>query len=241
MKRTVLLLSALLLGAPELDAQDGAAVARELESRGATPEFAARVRDVVERASTLGLPVEPVAGKAYEGWAKRTRIPPDRVLAALDQLVGDLERARALATEAGMANPPGPVVAAAAASLGRGMTPEDVRSVIGAARGPEQAAAGLEVAGSLAAQGLEHSAAVRAVTDAMARGQGAGSILELPSAVTGLRGRGVPMSDIARSILEGRGIELPGAAGGAGPASGGRPPIVPPGRRNRPDNPGNRP
>jgi hypothetical protein len=190
----------------------------------------------------------PIEAKALEGWAKRGRVPQERVLVALEQLAAGLEAGRDATVRAGLDPPPGDVVAAAAEALGRGMSAEDVRSVIAAAQTPEAAAMGLTVAASLAAQGLDRAAALKAVRDALGPGHGPTDILELPSAVAGLLARGVPMSDVARQILQGGGLPLPstpGAGVGKGRPTGippGRgPPTEPPGRGRPPQNPGKPP
>ena len=93
---------------------------------------------------------------------------------------------------------------------------------------PAQAAAGLTVAASLCAQGLDHSAAVRAVQESYRGLATADELFELPSAVAEMTGRGISMTDIARRIMQGGGLPLP-VMGGAG-AGQGRPGTVPPGR-----------
>lgn len=216
-------------------------IRQQLIARGAPQEFADRVSAIVAAAERQGLPGEPVATKALEGWAKRGRVPLERVLTVLTELSGRLGTARDVTVAAGHDPPPASLVAAAAEGLGRGLTSEDVREVIAAAPTPEAAAAGLTVAASLAAQGLETAAAVRAVRDAYGGGRPPEQVFELPSAVTELISRGVPMSDIARRILEGGGLPIP-VTPGVG-ATGKRPGFVPPARgpiTDRPP-PGRRP
>ncbi len=206
----------------------------QLVARGAPTAFANPVAAIVAAARADGLPTEPLASKALEGWAKRGRVPPERVLAVLEQLAGRLEAGRDATAAAALDPPPGSVVAAAAEALGRGMTAAHVRAVIQSAPTPAAAATGLMVASALAAQGLETAAAVKAVRDAHAQGRPPEEVLEFPSAVADLLGRGVPMSDVARRILEGGGLPLAVAAGGA---TSRRPPDVPPGRGRRPIKP----
>jgi hypothetical protein len=130
------------------------------------------------------------------------------------------------------------VVSAAAEALGRGLTAEQVRELIRTAPAPAAAAAGLRVAASLAAQGLESAAAVRAVRDAYRSRRQPEEIFELPSAVAELLGQGIPMAEVARSILEGGGLPLPAAAGGS---AAGRPGSVPPTLGPPPGTPSGRP
>lgn len=216
-----------LLVVPPLRAQESS-VRDQLLARGAPVAFADRVAEIVAAAESQGLPTGPLATKALEGWAKRGRVPPDRVFAVLDQLAHDLEAGRAAGAEAGLDPVPPQVVAAAAEALGRGMVPEDVRSLLLAAPTPDAAATGLTVASSMAAQGLERAAAVKAVRDAYSRGEAAPNVLEYPSAVAELRARGVPMADVARQILEGGGLPLPSGHGLG--LTEGRPSNVPPGK-----------
>ena len=110
------------------------------------------------------------------------------------------------------------------------MTADDVRAIVSSASDAEQAAAGLTVGASLCAQGLEPAAAVRAVQQVYRRHAGAAGLFELPSAVADLTGRGVPMSDVARRIMQGGGLPVPAAGQGAGQ---GRPGTIPPGRAKK--------
>ncbi len=209
-------------------------VRAELAARGAPAAFVEQVGALVDQTRAQGLPPGPLADKALEGWAKR--VPPERVVLALEQVRARLGDGRQAARGAGLADPPGPVIAAAGEALGRGMAADDVRELIRTAPTADDAAAGLAVAASLAAQGLEMRAAVRAVHDAYGRGRGPNHLFELPSAVADLAARGVPMSDVARRIMQGGGLPLPpmvgGPGNGQGPPSGvpRGPPITPPGK-----------
>lgn len=211
------------LGARALAAQQE--IGERLAARGAPAPLVERVRALVAAAQEEGLPVEPIANKAVEGVAKRA--PADRIVPVLEQLRERLRQGRAEVQAAGLTPPPGEVVAAAAEALGRGMTPEEVRELIRSAPAPEAAAAGLTVAASLAAQGLEHRAATQAVHDAYGRGLGPAHLFELPSVVADLAAHGMGMGDMARRILEGGGLPLPPMTG-EGPGVG-RPGNVPPG------------
>jgi hypothetical protein len=198
-----------------------------LIARGAPAEFADQVTEIVEQAESEQLPTEPLVTKALEGWAKRSRVPADRVLVVMTQLQARLRIGRELATGVGMDAPPGAVVAAAAGALGRGMRREDVVEIIEVAPAPEAAATGLTVASALAAQGLERAAAVRAVRDAYRGGRSPEDVLEFPSVVTGLRAQGEPMAGIARRIMEGGGLPVPMGQGNGMGGQGGPPPGVP--------------
>jgi hypothetical protein len=198
-----------------------------LIARGAPTEFADRVNTIVEQAEAEQLPTEPLVSKALEGWAKRGRVPADRVIVVMTQLQGRLRVGRELALGSGMETPPGAVVAAAAGALGRGMRREDVVEIIDVAPAPEAAATGLTVASALAAQGLDRAAAVRAVRDAFRGGRTLEEVLEFPSVVTGLRAQGEPMAGIARRIMEGGGLPVPMGQGHGMGGQGGPPPGVP--------------
>jgi len=215
-----------LLAASGIQAQQHE-VRTMLMARGAPEDFVDQVTTIVEQAEESQLPTEPLISKALEGWAKRGRVPADRVIAVMTQLQGRLRVGRELALGAGLEPPPGAVVAAAGEALGRGMNREDVLEIIEAAPGPEAAATGLTVASALTAQGLERAAAVRAVGDAYRGGRTPEEVLEFPSVVTGLRARGEQMAGIARRILEGGGLPMPTGQGGGMGAQGGRPSGVP--------------
>jgi len=200
-------------------------VRAELVSRGAPEEFAERIAAIVTEASADALPTEPLVTKALEGWAKRDRVAPDRVVAVLSQLRSQLRLARDLTASAGMVPPPGAVVAAAAEALSRGISRDQVTDLIRSAPEPAAAATGLTVASSLAAQGLESNAAVRVIGDAFRGGRSTDEMLEYPSALMGATARGERVDDMSRRIMEGGGLP-PLTAPGMGGQSG-RPNVVP--------------
>jgi hypothetical protein len=196
-----------------------------LVSRGAPEEFAERIGAIVTEASDEALPTEPLVTKALEGWAKRDRVPPDRVVAVLSQMTSRLRLARDLTSRAGMVPPPGAVVAAAAEALSRGINQDQITELIRSAPQPVAAATGLTVASSLAAQGLETNAAVRVIEDAFRGGRSTDEMLEYPSALMGATARGERVNDMSRRIMEGGGLP-PLTAPGMGGQSG-RPNVVP--------------
>jgi len=221
----VALALAMRMGLVPLAAQERD-VRRELAERGAPAAFADPVLAQVEATRAAGLPAGPVADKALEGWAKH--VPMQRVVMALEQLRTRLEAGRAALAVPGRPTPPEPVVTAAAEALAQGLDGDDVRQLAADAPSPEAGAAGLMVAASLRAQGLEQAAAVRAVQDGYRRGLETAQLYELPSAVADLTRRGMAVTDVARRIMEGGGLPLPPTAGAPGQA-GGRPGGVPPG------------
>jgi hypothetical protein len=206
-------------------------VRQELAQRGAPPAFVEAVMAQVTAARQAGLPVGPVADKALEGWAKR--VPAERVETALAQVRTRLAAGQDALRAADRPAPADAAVVGAAEALSRGLTPEDVAELVGAAPDPEAMSAGLTVAASLRAQGLDRRAAVRAVRDAYARGVGAAQLYELPSAVADLTGRGVPVGDVARRIMEGGGLPLPAMAGEGQGQGAGRPGNLPPGATDK--------
>jgi hypothetical protein len=234
MRRCAVLLAIALVPATRVGAQDD--VRAQLLARGAPTAFADRVAQIVGAAAAEDLPIEPIVTKALEGWAKHARVPPDRVVTVLERLAVQLRTGRDVTVAAGV-DPAPAVVAAAAEALGRGVPAADVQAVMRAAPSAEGAATGLTVAASLTAQGLGTDAATKAVRDAYMAGRPASDILEFPSVVAGLVAGGVPMSDVARRILEEGGLPLPSEPGrglGRGRPSGipaGRgPPDEPPGK-----------
>lgn len=221
--------SALVAVAAPATAQEPG-IREQLVARGAPVDFAGRVAEIVASAQVDELPTEPLESKALEGWAKRGRVPPERVLAVLRQMVGRLGQGRDVVRDAGL-DPSGAVVAGAAEALGRGLTPDHIRTVVSSAPDPGAAATGLTVASSLTAQGLDAGAAVRAVSDAYRSGRRPEEILEFPSAVADATARGERMTDIGRRIMQGGMLAPPGGGtGGAGTGTGGqsgRPPGMP--------------
>jgi hypothetical protein len=224
-------MAAATAAAPAVAAQERD-VRAELTARGASPGFVDAVADRVAATRAAGLPVGPLIDKSLEGWAKQ--VPAQRVLLALEQLRARLEVGRGVVVAAGVVDPGDAVVAGAAEALARGLAPEDVRALVASAPGSDAAAAGLMVAASLHAQGLDQAASVRAVEDAYKKDLDPAQLYELPSVVAGLAGQGMLMADLARRIMQGGGLPLPPMAGGVG-QGGGRPGQVPPGLI---DNPG---
>jgi hypothetical protein len=223
MRLTPLMVLLAALGMTRTAAAQAPDVRAELAARGAPPAFVDRAGATIDAARAQGLPPGPLVDKVLEGWAKH--VPTPRVFAVLEQVRARLVEGRAAAVRGGMPDPPAAVVVGAADALGRGMSPDDVRTLVASAASAPQAAAGLTVAASLCAQGLDRAAAMRAVQESYRGHATADELFELPSAVAEMTGRGISMPDIARRIMQGGG--LPPVMGGPG---GGRPGSVPPGR-----------
>lgn len=198
-------LAAAALGVGTADAQNTGSgptdVRLLLIERGAPPELAGQIQQIVSQAASEGLPTAPLADKALEGWAKHA--PPDRLVIAVGDLRHRLAAARQAATEAQLEKPPAEVVSAAAQALGRGMTPEDVRTLIRAARKADAAATGLMVASSLAAQGIGRAAATSAVEQAFKEGHSSSEVLELPSLAASMMARGMTLAEVTHRMLAG--------------------------------------
>jgi hypothetical protein len=211
---------------------------QRLVDRGAAPEFAQQVVQVVAAARTSGLPVEPLADKAFEGLAKG--YPAERILPVVQLLADRLRAGRTAALSAGLTQPSGRVVAAAAEALGRGMERNEVVQLLQAAPGPDAASVGLTVAASLVAQGIASRDATRAVATAYHEGRSARELLELPSVTSSWFAEGVTLPEVVKRIHQGQALPFPPGRGGAqgGPPGlrpGTGPPINPPGK------PGTRP
>ena len=228
---TLVVAAALL--SPVASAQESDIAAR-LRAAGADPAFAERVGAIVADTRAEGLPTGPIEEKAIEGWAKRHRVPPERVTAVLEQVRLRLREANQIMVEARveLRERHGETVAAAAEALGRNMTREQVMELVQNAPTPEAAAAGLTVAASLVAQGLASNAAVHAVRTQLRAGGPPERVYELPSAMAEMRAHGATLGDVARQIMQGGGMPMPGGAGaGAGTGSGpNRPSVLPPSR-----------
>jgi hypothetical protein len=227
---TPVLLSALVATSLGLQQTD---LPQRLVDRGAAPELARQVAQVVAGARTSGLPVEPLTDKAFEGLAKG--YPAERILPVVQLLADRLRAGRTAAVSAGLTQPSGRVVAAAAEALGRGMERAEVVDVLRAAPGPDAASVGLTVAASLVAQGIASRDAARAVETAYHEGRAAQELLELPSVTSSWFAEGVTLPEVVKRIHEGQALPFPpGRATGRGGAPGLQPgtgrPIVPPGK-----------
>lgn len=213
---------------------------QRLLDRGASPEFAQQVVQVVTSARADRLPVEPISDKAFEGLAKG--YPAERILPVVQQLTDRLRSGRTVALAAGLNPPPGHVVAAAAEALGRGMDRTDIVDLLRAAPAADAGSVGLTVAASLVAQGIGSRDAARAVEDAYHEGRPAQDLLELPSVTSSWLTEGVTLPEVVRRIQEGRALPFPagrGAARGIPPGlrPGTGPPINPPGKSKKPGRP----
>ena len=200
----------------------GAGVARaqqdvraQLTARGLPADLADGVASVATDAAARGLPTGPIVDKALEGWAKRA--PAPLILAVVQGFGARLGDAQMAVRTAGVATPPGDVIAAAAEAMGRGMTASQVEDVVRAGPSAASVAPALRVASALSAQGMQMSQAVIVVSSAVRDGRTSEQILDMPSAMRAMQSQGTPPADIGRQLMQGGG---PGR-GGPGPGSGG--------------------
>ncbi|HWO89454.1 MAG TPA: hypothetical protein VNL98_09930 [Gemmatimonadales bacterium] len=203
---------------------------QRLESRGLPAQLAADVAAIADAAVAAGLPSTPIIAKAIEGWSKR--VPAPRIVAAVRDLAARLAAGRDVLREAGADASNAMLVSASAEALGRGITRSDVAALVRSAPAADMAEAGLVVAASLAAQGLDRALAVRVVVEAYRAGRSSDQILDLPAAARSRLQRGARPPDVGRDLLEGIGR---GGAAASGRGTGSlRPPDVPPGLGNLP-------
>ena len=236
--KTLLLLALLARPAPAHGQQPD--LAARLAQRGAPADFARAVGQLAEQARADGLPVGPLADKAFEGLAQG--YAPERILPVVQALAAALREGRAAVVSAKLSHPPGALVAAAAEALGRGIDRQEIQDILQAAPTPKDAAVGLTVAASLAAQGIVPGDATEAVTGAYRHGHSSEDVLELPSVTSNWFAEGVGMPEVLKRIRSGGGLSFPpglnrgvGAPPGDFPGKG--PPINPPGKNKNPHHP----
>lgn len=229
-----MVVSALIVtaAAESLAAQGGVTMRARLESRGLPAALAVAVESVAVRAAAEGLPVEPLADKAIEGWAKR--VPAPRIVAAVRTFAGRMGDGRGALREGGVATPDGALIAAAAEALGVGLGRGEIGTVVRAAPQAAMAAPALTVAAALTAQGFTSAQAVDVVAQAMRGGRSMAQLLDIPGVARTMQQQGMTPAEAGRRILSG--APLPGGGGGgpghgAGPGGrlppGGQPPPLP--------------
>jgi hypothetical protein len=226
----------LLLAPVGLLAQD-ADLGAQLAQRGLPSDLIAAVQGIAADAVAQDLPVEPLADKAMEGWAKH--VPQARITAAVRMMTTNMLRAREQIRAAGVEVPPGMAVAAAADAMDRGLTPEQAATIIAAATDADLAGHGLRVVSALIAQGIPGPQAVEVVVAAMRRGRGSPEILDLPSVAQAMRAQGMTSAQIGERMMRGNSLEGATSSRGVGQRPGSVPPGMgppesPPGRHRRP-------
>ncbi len=225
-----LAVAALAAAPAALVAQQGSVEAR-LAARGLPADLAQGVQRIAADAAGQGVPAGPLADKAIEGWAKH--VPPERILSAVRLFAGRMADAGSAVKAAGFRTPPGDLIAAAAEAMGGGLNAEQVGRVVRAAGTAAEAAPGLSVAASLAAQGLGNKQAVTIVVDAMQHRRTMSQLLDLPSVARAMHDQGMSPGEIGDRLLPRHGDDDAGGQGGDHRGNrGDRPPVVPP----KPDN-----
>jgi hypothetical protein len=193
-----LVLAAVLCAPAVLAARQGSVVSR-LSARGLPAALAREVQRIAADAAGQGVPPGPLADKAIEGWAKH--VPPARIVSAVRLFAGRMAEAGAAVRSAGIQNPSGGVIAAAAEAMGGGLKAEEIRMVVRAAGAAEEASPGLSVAASLAAQGIGSKQAVTIVVDAMEHRRPMSQLLDLPSVARSMHDRGMSPGEIGERLL----------------------------------------
>jgi len=158
-----------------------------------SPEAAAQIESLVEAAGRNGVPTAPLYDKALEGAAKR--VPAARVMPALREYSGRMERAQGLL---GGTRETAWVVAGADA-LRRGVTAEALTS-IGQEAGDRTPMA-LVVMGDLLDAGVSGGRAIEVMREALARTRGEDGLLDVPTTLRRLVREGALAPDAARQVL----------------------------------------
>jgi hypothetical protein len=228
-----------LLVAPALLAAQQPDVRARLEARGLPTSLARSVASIAADASAQGVPSAPLADKAIEGWAKH--VPGPRIVAAVRSFAARMGVAVQAVRSAGLQQPSGQVVAAAAEAMGRGLHAEEVQSIVRAAPSPSVAGPGLSVVAALSAQGLPNRQAVAIVVGAMKGRHAMSDVLNLPSVARAMHDQGMSANQIGRRILGedgGHGDGSWGArSGDHNPAGAGVPPGTGHDGHDQPDEP----
>jgi hypothetical protein len=151
--------------------------------------IAAAVRALADSAAARGLPADPLFDKAIEGGAKQA--PPDRILAAVRQVYGQLGIAAEGLRSAHATITPDAIEAGAFA-LNAGLSQQDLQRIARAEAGHYPSAVALRVAGSLAAIGVPPKDVVSLVDGVMTRGGPVADLQSLPGEVQAQAARGKP-------------------------------------------------
>ncbi len=190
-KRGLILAAVLAAGSSHaLLGQDQVARLREAYS----PEAVAQIEVVVDAARRNGVPVGPLYDKALEGAAKR--VPAARVMPALREYSGRMERAQGLlggTREAAW-------VVAGADALRRGVAPDALAS-IGREAGTRTPMA-LVVMGDLLEAGVSPGPAMDVMREALRRTSGEEGLLDVPTALRRLVRQGALTRDAAGQLLQ---------------------------------------
>lgn len=163
------------------------------------PDVGAAVESLGTDAAARGLPIDPLIQKAIEGSAKR--VPPERVIAAVQLVVMQLDTAAAALRAGGMISDT-LAIAAGAFAINAGMDARDITNLI--LRGGGQTAVNvrleLNVAGTLVAMGVPSAEAANLVSASVQSDSPATKLLSLPSRVQGEVARGATPAQAAAGL-----------------------------------------
>ncbi len=217
-RRSLVLAAFLAAGsANALLGQDRVARIREAYS----PDAAAQIEAVVEAAGRNGVPVAPLYDKALEGAAKR--VPAARVMPALREYSGRMERAQGLLSGTREVA----WLVAGADALRRGVAADALTS-IGRDAGARTPMA-LVVMGDLVEAGVPAGRAMEVMQEALVRTTGDQGLLDVPTALRRLVRDGALAPDAAREMLRAMrdGVPLRRLRDGAPRRRDARPPARP--------------
>lgn len=190
-------------------------------------QVAEQIEARVAEARARGLPEEALLDKAMEGLAKG--VPGPRIAEAVDQLAGQLQRARSLLGDI----PTEPMdLTAVADAMGRGIPEPAIQQLARGAGPDEPVALAVHTLGDLMDRGVPAEQAVAVLEAWRGRGARADELRELPGAVDRLIHQGVMPGQAAAAVANAMRAGPGGAGhgGGQGPGSvmeGGVP--IPPG------------
>ena len=196
-RRFGLLLSAAAVCAPQLTAQQD--VTARLVGR-VPPAVAVAVRALADSAAARGLPADPLVDKAIEGGAKG--VSPERVVAAVRLVLGELDAAAAAIRIGRVAIPDGETIEAGAFAIATGMTGPQISQLVQLSATPYRPAATLRVAGTLTALGVPAQQTVDLVRETIRNGRGGegADLLTLPGRVQSQVARGTSPAQAAAGL-----------------------------------------
>lgn len=196
--------------------------------RGAAPAVARAVDSVLDQAAARGLPGEPLIQKAIEGTAKGA--PPERVIAALGELLTRLDAAAAALRGGGVATPDAAEIEAGAFAFSAGLDSVTVSGLARAGLTAHAVDVTLRVGGTLAAIGVPAAQVLEVVTRALRSGESPGALLSLPARVQAGMARGASPAAAAAGVSHGQGHTQGRGRGTEGPPRGPPPGKGPPPR-----------
>ncbi len=195
-------------------------------------EQALKAQQIVMKAQHQALPVDPIAGKAFEGMAKNVKA--DRIVQAMNKVQARFayaySRAALLANQKAKANRLGNMLAAA---LAAGLNQQDAEKIclsihqqtenMSRAQKNNLALEALKATREMARLGVTSKAVTGVVTQALQRGYSVSELKSMRQSFVS-RSRSTSPQDLARSYSEalgrGKSIHGPGGSGDMGGGSG---------------------